>query len=71
MIGPEKRRSSWKFHMWAIKTETLKKQINRLTSNIRPDLDIRFVAKPPQTVHTYFPVKDPVPTHLKSELFIQ
>ena len=50
------------------KTESLKKQINRLTADIRPDLDLRFVAKPPQSVHTYFQVKDPVPTHLKSDV---
>ena len=67
MIGPEKRRMFVEIPYVGNKTETLKKQINRLTSNIRSDLDIRFVAKPPQTVQTYFPVKDPVPTHLKSD----
>ena len=68
MIGPEKRRMFVEIPYVGNKTETLKKQINRLTSNIRPDLDIRFVAKPPHSVQTYFPVKDPVPTHLKSDI---
>lgn len=66
--GPAKRRMFVEIPFVGNKTETLKKQINRLTADIRPDLDLRFVARPPRSVHTYFQVKDPVPTHLKSDV---
>ena len=47
-------------------TESIKKKIQHLTGSIRPDLDVRFVAKPPRAVQTFFPTKDPVPKHLQS-----
>ena len=47
-------------------TESIKKKIQHLTGSNRPDLDVRFVAKPPRTVQTFFPTKDPVPKHLQS-----
>ena len=68
MIGPTKRRMYVEIPFVGDKNEALKKQINRLTSNLRPDLDLRFVAKPPPSVRTYFPTKDPIPTHLKSDV---
>ena len=49
-------------------TEVMKKKISRLTAESRPDLDIRYVAKPPPSVRTLFPTKDPVPTHLQSDV---
>ena len=49
-------------------TQSIKKQISRLTAKTRPDLDIRYVAKPPPSVRTFFPTKDPVPKHLQSEI---
>ena len=38
-------------------TEPMKKKIQHLTGSIRPDLDVRFVAKPPRAVQTFFPTK--------------
>ena len=46
----------------------MKKKISRLIAESRPDLDIRYVAKPPPSVRTLFPTKDPVPTHLQSDI---
>ena len=47
-------------------TEPMKEKIQHLTESIRPDLDVRFVAKPPRAVQTFFPTKDRVPKHLQS-----
>ena len=47
-------------------TEPMKKKFQHLTGSIRPDLDVRFVAKPPRAVQTFFPTKDRVPKHLQS-----
>ena len=41
-------------------TEPMKKKIQHLTGSIRPDLDVRFVTKPPRAVQTFFPTKDRV-----------
>ena len=50
----------------AEQTDLMKKKIQHLTGSIRPDLDVRFVAKPPRVVQTFFPTKDRVPKHLQS-----
>ena len=47
-------------------TESIKKKIQHLAGSIRPDLDVRFVAKPRRAVQTFFPTKDPVPKHLQT-----
>jgi hypothetical protein len=44
----------------------MKRKIQHLLGSIRPDLDVRFVAKPPRTVPTFFPTKDRVPKNLQS-----
>ena len=49
-------------------TEVMLKKISRLTAESRPDLDIRYVAKPSPSVRTLFPTKDPVPTYLQSHV---
>jgi hypothetical protein len=48
------------------KQTDLMKKIQNLTGSIRPDLDIRFLAKPLSAVQTFFPTKDRVPKHLQS-----
>ena len=47
VIGRAKRRMFVEIPFVGSETESLKKQISRLTSDIRPDLEIYFVAKPP------------------------
>ena len=44
----------------------MKKKIQHWTGSIRPDLDVRFVAKTPRTVQTFFPTKEPVSKHRQS-----
>ena len=39
-------------------TELMKKKISQLTAVSRPDLEIRYVAKPPPSARTLFPTKD-------------
>ena len=47
-------------------TDLMKKKLQGLSATIRPDLDVRFYAKPPRAVGTFFPNKVPVPKHLQS-----
>jgi hypothetical protein len=47
-------------------TIPVKRKIKQLTGTFRPDLDVRFVAKPSRTLETFFPTKEPVPKHLQS-----
>ena len=64
--GCEKQRLYVEVPFIGNQTEPMKKKIQHLTGSIRPDLDVRFVAKPPRTVKTFFPTKDPLPKHLQS-----
>ena len=54
MSGSEKRHIFVEISFVGTQTEALKKHINRFTSNIRPDIDLRFIARPPQFVQTHF-----------------
>ena len=47
-------------------TDQMEKKLQHLSATIRPDLDVRFYAKPPRSVRTFFPNKVPVPKHLQS-----
>ena len=66
--GCEKRRMYVEIPFIGKQTEIMKKKISQLTAESRPDLDIRYVAKPPPSVRTLFPTKDPVPIHLQSDV---
>jgi hypothetical protein len=67
-IGCAKRRMFVEIPYVGEQTETLKKQINRFTTTNRPDLDLRFVMKPPPCVRMLFPTKQPVPRLLQSDI---
>ena len=66
--GCPKRRMFIEIPYIGEQTDALKKKISRLTAESRPDLDIHYVAKPPRSVKTFFPTKDPVPKHLQSDI---
>jgi hypothetical protein len=66
--GCEKRRMYVEIPFIGKQTEMMKQKISRLTAESRPDLDIRYVAKPPPSVRTLFPTKDPVPIQLQSDV---
>lgn len=66
VAGCEKQRLFFEIPFIGEQTDLMKKKIQQLTGSIRPDLDVRFVAKPPRTVQTFFPTEDPVPKHLQS-----
>jgi hypothetical protein len=66
LAGCEKQRLFVEVPFIGEQTDLMKKKIQHLTGSIRPDLDVRFVAKPPRTVRTFFPTKEPVPKHLQS-----
>ena len=66
VAGCDKQRLFVEIPFIGEQTDLMKKKIQQLTESIRPDLDVRFVAKPPRTVQTFFPTKDPVPKHLQS-----
>ena len=66
VAGCEKQRLFVEVPFIGEQTDLMKKKIQHLTGSIRPDLDVRFVAKPPRAVQTFFPTKDRVPKHLQS-----
>ena len=66
MAGCEKQRLFVEVPFIGEQTDLMKKKIQHFTGSIRPDLDVRFVAKPPRTVQTFFPSKEPVPKYLQS-----
>ena len=68
MSGCEKRRMYVETPFIGKQTEAKKTKISRLTAESQPDLDIRYVPKPPPSVRTLFPTKDPVLTHLQSDV---
>ncbi|CAF1630184.1 unnamed protein product [Adineta ricciae] len=49
-------------------TKPFTKQLARISEKLRPDLDVRFYAKPPPPVQIHFNTKDPVPKHLQSNV---
>ena len=65
VAGCEKQRLFVEIPFIGGQTDLMKKKIQHLTGSIRPDLDVRFVAKPPRTVQTFLPTKGPVPKHLQ------
>lgn len=47
-------------------TDSFKKKLSRIAGNLRPDVDVRFFARPPSSVQIYFKTKDPIPKYLQS-----
>ena len=66
MAGCEKQRLFVEIPFIGEQTNLMKKKVQHFIGSIRPNLDVRFVGKPPRTVQTFFPTKDPVPKHLQS-----
>ena len=66
MAGCEKQRLFVEVPFIGEQTDLMKKKIQHSTESIRPDIYVRFVAKPPRTGETFFPTKDPVPKHRQS-----
>lgn len=67
-IGCEKKRMYVEIPFIGRTTQTMKQQFNHLSSQLRPDLDIRFFTKPPPSVQTFFRNKDPVAKHMQSSI---
>lgn len=68
VAGCDKRRLFVEIPYVGQQTDLLKKKINLLTSKNRPDLDVRFIVKPPPSVKTNFRLKDPIPKRLQSDV---
>ena len=66
VAGCDKQRLFVEIPFIGEQTDLMKKKIQHLTGSIRSDLDVRFVAKPPSTIPTFFSTKDPVPKHLST-----
>jgi hypothetical protein len=49
-------------------TDSFKNKLSRIAGKIRPELDVRFFARPPSSVQTFFNTKDPVPKYLQSDI---
>ena len=67
-IGCEKKQMYVEIPYVDRATSTLKKQITHLAGAIRPDLDIRFFAKPPPSIQTLFQAKDPILKPMQSDV---
>ena len=68
IVGPEKQKMYVEIPYSGSPTDSFKKKLSRVAGKIRPDLDVRFFAKPPSSVQTFFNTKDPVPKYLQSDI---
>ncbi|CAF1508570.1 unnamed protein product [Adineta steineri] len=68
IIGSEKKRMYVEIPYAGRATYSFKKKLSRLVGKIRPDLDVRYYAKPPPPVQSFFNIKDPVPKPLTADI---
>lgn len=68
VIGCEKKRMYVEIPYVGDPTYSLKKKLSRISSKIRPELDVRFFPRPPRSVQTFFNTKDPIPKYLQSDI---
>jgi hypothetical protein len=68
VIESEKTRMYVEIPYAGTATHAFKKQLSRISDKIRPDLDVRFFAKPPPAVQSFFNTKDPIPKYLQSDI---
>ena len=66
--GCEKKRMYLEIPYTGSATDSFKKKLSRIAGKIRPDLDLRFFARPPSSVQSFFQTKDPVPKYLQSNI---
>ena len=67
-IGCDKKRMYVEVPFVGRTTQSMKQQFHHLSSQLRPDLDIRFFTKLPPSVHTFFRNKDPIAKHMQSNV---
>ena len=67
-IGCEKKRMYVEVPFIGRTTQSMKLRFHHLSSQLRPDLDIRFFTKPPPSVQTFFRNKDPIAKHMQSNV---
>ena len=67
-IGCEKKRMYVEIPFIGRTTQAMKQQFNHLSSQLHPDLDIRFFTKPPPPIQTFFRNKDPIAKHMQSNI---
>ena len=49
-------------------THSFQRKLANIAAKLRPDLDVRFFARPPPSIQMFFPNKDPIPKYLKSDI---
>ena len=67
-FGWEKKRMYVEIPFIGRTTQSMKQQFNHLSSQLRPDLDIRFFTKAPPAIQTFFRNKDPIVKHMQSNI---
>ena len=68
IAGCEKKRMYLEIPYTGSATDSFKKKLSRIGGKIRPDLDLRFFARPPSSVQSFFQTKDPVSKYLQSNI---
>jgi hypothetical protein len=68
IVGCEKKKMYIEIPYTGSATDSFKNKLSRITGTIRPELDVRFFARPPSSVQTFFNTKDPVPKYLQSDI---
>ena len=67
-IGWEKKRMYVEIPFIGRTTQSMKQPFNHLSSQLRPDPDIRFFTKPPPPIQTFFRNKNPIAKHMQSNI---
>jgi hypothetical protein len=68
IVGCEKKKMYVEIPYTGSATDSFKNKLSRIAGKIRPELDVRFFARPPPSVQMFFNTKDPVPKHLQSDI---
>ena len=67
-IGCNKKRMHVQLPFIEPTIQSMKQRFNHLSSQLHPDLDIRFFTKPPAAIQTFFQNKDPIAKHVQSNI---
>jgi hypothetical protein len=68
IVGCEKKKMYVEIPYTGSATDSFKNKLSRIAGKIRPELDVRFFARPPPSVQMFFNTKDPVPKYLQSDI---
>ncbi|CAF0858431.1 unnamed protein product [Didymodactylos carnosus] len=68
VTGPVKKKMFFELPYVGSSTDGLKRKLTALANKMRPDTDLCFYSKTPQSSQTFFQLKDKIPKHLQSDV---